>query len=114
MANENLGDIQCPLCKSPAHMRRYNARKPAADGVQRGKFYIHCDDCGPILTSGPKAQEYILNNGKVYGASKTEPAIPARPEQQKQQAAPVPAAKPDVKPAQASAPKKTSVWDNLL
>lgn len=70
MANENIGKIACPFGCGDAHIRRYNSRKPPkeGEGQQRGKFYIHCSECGPILASSAKVQNYILEKGHFFNA----------------------------------------------
>lgn len=71
--NENIGDIPCPFCREAAHVRRYNPRRPPKEGeAQRGRFYVHCTECGPILASSKRVQEYILERGKFYGAHKPD------------------------------------------
>jgi hypothetical protein len=118
MANENIGDIKCPFCSSAAHVRRYSARKPPkeGEGEQRGKFYIHCADCGPILASSKRVQEYILDKGRMYGAEKPKnasPPAPAAPAAPKGAASTVAPSKPG-NAAAASAVKKPIFDDSFF
>lgn len=104
MANENIGKIDCPFGCGEAHIRRYNSRKPpkeGEEGKQRGKFYIHCRECGPILASSAKVQNYILDKGHFFNAEELNRSKDSPPSGGPD-AAPAPKAKTNSPPAAAS------------
>lgn len=108
MANENIGKIACPFGCGEAHIRRYNSRKPpkeGEEGKQRGKFYIHCQDCGPILASSAKVQNYILDKGHFFNAEELKQPQAEKP------AEPKPASSSEPKPKASSAPRKKVSFD---
>lgn len=64
MANENIGHIDCPLCKKTANVR----------ATKKTKAYIHCDDCGfQGFARGYHADRILRETMQPVGSAKVEP-----------------------------------------
>jgi len=78
MANENIGEIDCPFCMGRAFVRQ----------SIKGKLYIYCDDDGIIQPTKPNFQHYIKEHCEMYatpeadynGGGEPEPEQLAEPE----------------------------------
>lgn len=110
MANPQIGTVPCPVvaCAESCTVRRF-AQRAATDTARRkaGKLYADCPTHGRFGFDGAAAmQDYILENGDIWGSEHDE--APGGP---RSTSAPAPAAaKPEApapaapKPAPASTP----------
>lgn len=72
----NLGDIPCPLCALPGHVRAFASKNPS--GANGLKLYIWCPECGPIMSAAKGAQRAIAAKATMYPESvRAQHAAPA-------------------------------------
>lgn len=58
--NPNIGQCPCPICTSPAAVRK------ASKGQQH--LYLVCAKCGMITPNMQHGQDYILENAIIWGS----------------------------------------------
>lgn len=113
--NAPIGEVECPQkgCTTKCQVFRFRQR---TDGRQRfaGKLYCECPVHGRYGADGKQAsQEYILENGTIWGASESaeksgaapDPIVPAAP------AAPVSSSQGSPSPASS---QKADRWAPII
>ena len=92
MANDTIGRVICPFCKS-----RCDVRKNV-----RSKLYFMCPVDGIVQPNLPGFQDWMLENAEIYGPSGAP--VDAPPPAPKSAPAPAPAPKPTPAPVPAPPP----------
>lgn len=103
---QQVGTVPCPFpkCDCTCKVFRFEERS-GRNSMFKGKLYAQCDTFGRFGADGRQAsQDYILENGTIWGARKPEGEAEAEPEKPREKPASVPAPVATNQPAK-SAPK---------
>ncbi len=110
--NPTIGTVPCPIpkCARSCDVRKFAPRHTRDTGKRRaGKMYFDCPDHGRFgFDARPALQEYILEHGKIEGATREEQRaeVQRAAEPIDVKTPPAPAAQPAAAPAPAKPPKQ--------
>jgi len=122
--NTPIGEVVCPHkgCDQVCKVYKFQPRTEGRKTVFSGKHYAECSIHGRIGSDGnPAVTDYILSEGKIWGAApgkSAEKSAPAHAPAQKPTAQPprnTPARNPE--PPKRAAPEKVSKskwWDTVI
>lgn len=111
--NTPIGEVVCPHkgCNQVCKVYRFQPRTEGRQTVFTGKHYAECSTHGRIGSDGnPAVTNYILTEGKIWGANDRKPAAPEKSPQKTAPARKSPSQQPRNTPAPASEPKPQSKW----
>jgi hypothetical protein len=120
--NTPIGEVVCPHkgCNQVCKVYRFQPRTEGRQTVFTGKHYAECSVHGRIGSDGnPAVTNYILTEGKIWGANDRKPAAPEKPAQKsapaQTPAQKTPAPQPRNSPAPAPKPNpKSNWWDTVI